>query len=633
MNDSGRLKQALHRVHSTGWDVVLLFGLATLVMLEGYRVFVPYLVFEVDQSERRELATDGAIVFALTFLGVLIFRIARPRITLWIAVAGMVIARLGLQFTDDPSLRWKLGAGAVIAWAWLLIVLLPREGRQCALGIGFAFSIDLIIRALRGTVDLPWIPGPGSDLATIAIGIGVVLAAAAVATSDQFDSLEMSLVPSLRFLGIGSGIALWLLASGNPGFAEVRADSSLPVAFGLLAIGTLLGLAFHIARQAPALQRYGDRAVTVTMGLLAALAVICWLAEPGHWIELLMVPLFTFAVTVLTLHAAVAPAPAFAPGRWRTGAAITIGFLLQTAFVFLFFARSGPMELFLLPVAVLTLSGLAGKLRPALSLPALVMLQRVLAGIAVAMLLALGWLIVDGNDRPAATTGRSNLTVVTYNIQEGFSRENIWSLEETARTIEAYNPDIVLLQETTRGWLVMSSVDQVRWLADRLDMDYAYSGNSYDGLWGNAILTRFPIESEDSVIFSTTKNLRRGALSIEVATPDGPLLVIGTHLDNLGEGTEVRVEQVQELLDFWGGTTPALIGGDFNSDPGSPEWEAMVDAGFSDAAGDDATTTSEDERRIDYVWVSPEIDVTGYAVPDVWTSDHRPVVVSLSVQP
>jgi endonuclease/exonuclease/phosphatase family metal-dependent hydrolase len=251
----------------------------------------------------------------------------------------------------------------------------------------------------------------------------------------------------------------------------------------------------------------------------------------------------------------------------------------------------------------------------------------------VAALLIFVWLRLDEPDQSTRLAGSADLTVITVNIQEGFSNDNIWSLEETARAIEAHDPDIVVLQEITRGWLVMSSVDEVRWLTDRLQMDYAYSGNSYDGLWGNAILTRLPILSTDSVIFSTTDNLRRGAVAVEVETSAGPLRVIDTHLDNPREATEVRLEQIQELIAFLGNSTTAIVAGDFNADPGSPEWQAMIDAGLVDTAGDDPTTTSEDARRIDYIFVTTDLTVSGYDVPETWTSDHRPVIVELSLSP
>jgi endonuclease/exonuclease/phosphatase family metal-dependent hydrolase len=220
---------------------------------------------------------------------------------------------------------------------------------------------------------------------------------------------------------------------------------------------------------------------------------------------------------------------------------------------------------------------------------------------------------------------------MTYNIQSGFARDNRWSLEETARTIEAAQPDIVILQEVSRGWLVTNGSDNLLWLSRRLGMQAAWGPASADGLWGNAILTRAPFSAVEYRRFSRTQNLRRSVLSVRVEADGGALWVIGTHLDNPRGAGAVRLAQTEELLAFWAGHTPVVIGGDLNADPGDPVIVRLLDAGLVDVAADlgPEATTSDDGRRIDYVLVSPEITVVEARVLDRWSSDHRPVVAVL----
>ncbi len=631
MDDLDRSQRPVPRLPGSELGMIVLSATATLFFLQAFRVFVPYLVFETDQSQRLQLEAIGGAVFGLAFLGALLYRLAGSRIALWLAAAILLAARLGMQFTEQPGARWILGAAAVIGWSWMLIVLLPRRGNQLSLGIGFAFAADLIIRGLRGTVDLPWMPDLASHLVTIIIGAGLVLSIWAVTASQRIESPESGFVQSLRYAGLGPGMALWLVCAGNLGFGAVQGDLGLPTAFGLLALGTILALAVQPGVNDRWPFRIDSRLSAAGPGLLAAVAVIIWQLDPNRWLAILALPLFAFAVCAATMRAASAAPKEEHHGRWRSGATLTLGLLIQTAFVFLYFARSGPIWLMLAPVAVLTLAPLSGRLpQPDMRL-LLPRLERGIATIALVAIVSFGWLFATNADRGTASAGTGTVTVLDFNIQEGFSNENIWSLEATARAIEAHDPDIVFLQEISRGWLVMSSVDQVRWLADRLDMYYAYAGNSYDGLWGNAILSRFPIVSERSTIFSTTDNLRRGAVAVEVTTGSGNLLVIATHLDNPRKATAVRLEQIQELTAFSGGVAPTIIGGDFNADPGSQEWQAMIDAGFVDAAGTDPATTSEDDRRIDYLWITPDLVIDSYTVPDIRVSDHRPAVVTVSM--
>lgn len=620
----------LARWRGQGLDFVVLGCMATLALLQSYRVFVPYLVFEIDQSERTTLAQIAGAVFALTFLGAVLVRVLGGRWTMLAAAALLIATRLGLQFSEDPGYRWVLGAGAIIAWAWIFTVMLPKSGNSTALGIGFAFGIDLILRALRRTLDLPWMPGLTEHAVTLIIVIALGLAAYLVATGDRLSAADARASACLRFVGIGSGIGLWLVIAGNLGFASEQADLGAAAAFGLLALGVIVAL---VAVLAPARHqsRTIDRAWIAGMGVAGLIAIGVWYRESARWLEIISLPVMACAVTLLTMRCAAADSSSAHAYRWRTGAAITVGLLLQVVFVFAYFAQSGPLGLLLLPLAVVTLAGLAGEASFGLPQLSRGMLVRFAGALGLAALLTFGWLIYDASSGDSTESPAGNLTVMTYNVQEGFSNANIWSLEETARTIEAQDPDVVILQEITRGWLVMSSVDQVRWLADRLDMEFAYSGNSHDGLWGNAILSRFPIEATHSVTFSTTDNLRRGAVAIEIDTANGPLLVIDTHLDNPKAATDMRLEQIEELTDFWAGRSPAIIAGDFNADPGSAEWQAMTDAGLVDSGAGTDETTSEDERRIDYIFVTPDLSVVSYAVPDVWTSDHRPVVVELAM--
>jgi endonuclease/exonuclease/phosphatase family metal-dependent hydrolase len=622
----------LSRDRTADLSLAALAATVTLVVLQAYRVFVPYLVFEIDQSERTTLATIAVIVFGLTFCGALLFRLLGPRGTLALAAVVLIAGRLCIQFSSDPGIRWKLGAATVVAGFWLLIVLLPQGGRSVGIGVGVAFLIDLMMRALRGTLDLPWMPGLAAHLATILIVTVLALAAYACAQSGRITNSEASLMPTFRFIGLGSGLALWLVAAGNPGFAEVRSEFDLSGAFALLASGTLAAIWFESTALTGWHGGSDGRAIALALGCLGALAMGAWIYGDSRWLDLAMTPVLAFTVTMLTMRSATSSGQSTVSGRWRCGAALTVGMLLQTGFVFLYFARSAPMGLLLIPLVILTVATLAREESVPLPLPTP---RRVKIGFSAAvMAVVIVTLVLAGEtDSPAEARDLSGLRVMTFNIQEGFSNENIWSLEETARTIEEHDPDIVVLQEITRGWLVMSSVDEVRWLADRVEMDFAYSGNSHDGLWGNAILSRLPIVSTDAVVYSTTDNLRRGAVAVEVQTDTGNLVVIDTHLDNPRGSVDVRLEQITELLGFWDGITPAIIAGDFNADPGSPEWQTLSDAGFIDSGEGSSETTSEDERRIDYIWITPNLQVDSYTVPVVWVSDHRPVVADLSLVP
>jgi endonuclease/exonuclease/phosphatase family metal-dependent hydrolase len=226
-----------------------------------------------------------------------------------------------------------------------------------------------------------------------------------------------------------------------------------------------------------------------------------------------------------------------------------------------------------------------------------------------------------------------SVTVVTYNIQAGFSRDNIFDLEQTARTIEEANPDIGLLQEVGRGWLVLTGIDEALWLSQRLEMPFYFGAASDDGLWGNAILTRAPVSDETLRKFTSSENLKRSVISVSVATESGPIWVAATHLDNPDDAGTVRMEQVEQLLALWNERRPALIAGDFNAPPDSDVVARMREAGFNDHADLlGRATTSEDQRRIDYIFTTTGLDVSKALVGDRWASDHLPVTATMMLR-
>jgi len=74
--------------------------------------------------------------------------------------------------------------------------------------------------------------------------------------------------------------------------------------------------------------------------------------------------------------------------------------------------------------------------------------------------------------------------------------------------------------------------------------------------------------------------------------------------------------------------------GDLNAEPEAPEMDILRDAGLSDATTgeDDAESTFpsyDPEKRIDYIWVSPDLSTRDIEVPKSTASDHLPVMAEI----
>lgn len=242
------------------------------------------------------------------------------------------------------------------------------------------------------------------------------------------------------------------------------------------------------------------------------------------------------------------------------------------------------------------------------------------------------------------------LRVMTYNIQSGHG-----NLEATARTILAEHPDVVALQEVDVHWAERSGfADQATVLAQRLRMNvrfapiYRIPGPTTERPireFGVALLTTFPVVSwrNDTLTRLSTQDPNPvpapapGLLEATLDVRGTRVRVLNTHLDYRAD-PRVRRQQVLEMVAHIGTAgEPTIVCGDLNAPPDAPElaplfarlrdaWSPALGPGFTYPA--DAAS-----KRIDYVLVSQQFNVVAARVPDTQASDHRPVIVDLSLAP
>ncbi len=239
---------------------------------------------------------------------------------------------------------------------------------------------------------------------------------------------------------------------------------------------------------------------------------------------------------------------------------------------------------------------------------------------------------------------------MTYNIRSGNG-----NLDSTAAAIRAQAPDIVALQEVDVHWAERSAfVDEVAALSQKLGMEARFAPiYVLPGLtpgappreFGVALLSRYPIVrfSNDTIVRLSTQvkepvpTPAPGLLDVLLDVHGTPVRVFNTHLDYRKEPA-VRAQQVREMLGFVGDVTvPTIVFGDLNAGPDAPELQPLFSRLHDACPGSSSpgfTYPAESPRqRIDYVLVSPRFIVRGARVPETQASDHRPVVVELTLNP
>jgi endonuclease/exonuclease/phosphatase family metal-dependent hydrolase len=237
-------------------------------------------------------------------------------------------------------------------------------------------------------------------------------------------------------------------------------------------------------------------------------------------------------------------------------------------------------------------------------------------------------------DRP------QRLRVMTYNIHHGEGADGKVDLARIAEVIKQHAPEVVGLQEVDKGVARTQQRDLPAELAALTGMACVFSNNfNYQGgEYGNAVLTRLPIERWTNTHLRMLRpNEQRGVLQLVVSTNGRKLLFMNTHIDYRRDDAErmLNVGQFKEILAGYAGL-PVVFVGDFNSLPDSRPHAAMSEL-FADVwplAGEGpgfTITSTNPHSRIDYVWLSkgaPLRPVRAW-VPATTASDHLPLVVDL----
>jgi endonuclease/exonuclease/phosphatase family metal-dependent hydrolase len=225
-----------------------------------------------------------------------------------------------------------------------------------------------------------------------------------------------------------------------------------------------------------------------------------------------------------------------------------------------------------------------------------------------------------------------SLTVMTYNIHQGYNtdgRINPWQILDP---IEAVAPDILALQESDMNRITSTSADIVQWLAHTLDM-YTYFGpETKNHIYGVAILSKFPLSNTETY-YLTSIDDQRVLVRADIQWNNQPVSIYAVHM---GLSEKDRTTQTAEVLEILAkNPNPKILMGDLNSVPGSEQMDAFFTV-FADAwtssgyaPTDPLGYTSdslEPQKHIDYILVSCEFSVkTCEVIRNAYGSDHLPV--------
>jgi len=242
--------------------------------------------------------------------------------------------------------------------------------------------------------------------------------------------------------------------------------------------------------------------------------------------------------------------------------------------------------------------------------------------------------------RPISPGSIGDITVMTYNIHQGYGMDGLLDPWEILKTIEEINPDILVLQESETNRLSSMNVDILNWLAYKLEM-YVYSGPAAgEQIYGLALLSKYEITDSELYWLESIED-QRVWFRCQVQVGGEIIAVYGIHV---GLSPEDRTSQSNEVVQRLANETmPFIMMGDFNTWPNETIYsnltsimhDAWILAGH-ELNGPSTYTfdSAAPYERIDYIFVSDEL------VPAVNScqimnnqlgSDHLPVWAELTI--
>jgi endonuclease/exonuclease/phosphatase family metal-dependent hydrolase len=619
---------------------LIFFSLTIVLGMQAIRLLLPLLLYVVSDNFGFDSTFAGVLAFAIfasSFLGGWLRR--RVSLTALCRIAALIIgfcltlASFFFQMTDatfSPAMAafpLLLVMVAVAAFIQFLPHTLLQSGGQTAgfvLSFLFALAVDTTLHGLMATYDFAW----HSPAFTFILFLGQIILLRA---SNWPPTSPVVLRRSWLLLIIGPYLFLQLLLLQNMARLTAVTGWWPEVAFGWAVLAHIVGLAtaVYLLRQTGFMLFYG-------LGLAFLLFLATSSELNGAWAagqfllgQMGAAGLLALSLTKLKVEAA--------DGQAKSGiTAYGIGLIFMTAITFLYYIGYQlplPFANSVLPpiaaIVIITIAAPGFSARPAPD-------QRPAFPIWLPFLLLLGPIYaLTTRNSPAVAAGTGYpVRVMSYNLHNGFNSFGYLGLEAIAQTIEAQRPDVMALQEVSRGWVVNGSADMLTWLSRRLGMPYIW-GPTADPLLGSALLSRYPIGRYELHLLPTADlPYQRGFIFAEIIVGSNQTLnVIATHFHHLPDGSEIRQQQAQAIFDARQNQVQTVIMGDLNATPDTPEIALIHEAGFSDilaeVEGNSTFPSLNSDRQLDYILLSSDLTADDITIAYSLASDHLAIAATI----
>ena len=207
--------------------------------------------------------------------------------------------------------------------------------------------------------------------------------------------------------------------------------------------------------------------------------------------------------------------------------------------------------------------------------------------------------------------------------------------EIMARAIGTVGADIVGLNEMFNGGKFCEQTRELSTLSGLENYYFAKAIDDADGPYGNGILSKIPFKSVETIIIPDPNPKKPGGWyetrCLLKAELENGVRVLVTHFGLEPDEQENAVKTVTEHIRG----EKCILMGDFNVTPDcpllTPIREKLKDTAEGFCADKLSFPSDKPRIKIDYIFVSPDIEVVSADIPELVASDHRPHISEINI--
>jgi len=239
------------------------------------------------------------------------------------------------------------------------------------------------------------------------------------------------------------------------------------------------------------------------------------------------------------------------------------------------------------------------------------------------------------NIRYAAGIGKRFHLPVPYS---GYFKHTNGNLEKIVAFIKSVNPDIIGLIEVDSGSFRSDKNNQARAIAWELQHHHIYK-SKYSA---SSVVRKMPLLSKQGNAILTNREIlaqrfhyfREGVKRLVIELELAECCIFLVHLSIKFRHRQYQLQDLHNMVKE--ARKPIIVAGDFNALRGTRELQLFLAAtGLRNANSNDQPShpSRAPRRQLDYIFHSPEIQITGFQIPQIKLSDHTPLVCDFEIEP